>query len=75
MAKKLDEIQNNMHIMTSIEQCLGVNALAVEDLVEDSRQTMRESTSPFINLDESENLILTKQQWMTLSKKSYKVQE
>jgi hypothetical protein len=47
--------------MTSIEQCLGMNALAAEDLVEDSRQNMGESTSAFVDLDESENLMLRKQ--------------
>jgi hypothetical protein len=77
--EKLDEVKNvrrflraaparHMQIVTSIEQCLDLNTLTVEDLVGRFKAHDERIRLSFDDPDQSEHLMLTKQQWMTLSK-------
>ncbi|KAK1660307.1 hypothetical protein QYE76_048469 [Lolium multiflorum] len=77
--EKLDEVKNvrrflraaparHMQIVTSIEQCLDLNTLTVEDLVGRFKAHDERIRLSFDDPEQSEHLMLTKQQWMTLSK-------
>jgi hypothetical protein len=77
--KKLDEVKNArrflhatpahyMQIVTSIEQCLDLNTLTVEDLVGRFKAHDERIRLSFGDPEQSDHLMLTKQQWMTLSK-------
>ncbi|KAK1664293.1 hypothetical protein QYE76_052452 [Lolium multiflorum] len=77
--ERLDEVKNvrrflraaparHMQIVTSIEQCLDLNTLTVEDLVGRFKAHDERIRLSFDDPDQSEHLMLTKQQWMTLSK-------
>jgi hypothetical protein len=79
--EKLDEVKNirrfsraaparYMQIVMSIEQCLNLNTLMVEDLVGRLKAHDERIRLSFGDPEESEHLMLTKQQWMTLSKEA-----
>jgi hypothetical protein len=79
--EKLDEVKNvrrflraaparYMQIVTSIEQCLDLNTLTVEDLVGRFKAHDERIRLSFGDTEESEHLMLTKQQWLTLSKEA-----
>jgi hypothetical protein len=59
-----------MQIVTSIEQCLDLNTLTVEDLVGRFKAHDERIRLSFGDPEESEHLMLTKQQWMTLLKEA-----
>jgi hypothetical protein len=69
--KKLDEVKNvRRFFVTSIEQCLHLNTLTVEDLVRRFKAHDERTRLSFGNPEQGEHLMLTKQQWMTLSKEA-----
>jgi hypothetical protein len=79
--EKLDEVKNvrrflraalahYMQIVTSIEQCIDLNTLTVEDLIGRFKAHDERIRLSFGDPEESEYLMLTKQQWMTLSKEA-----
>ncbi|KAK1696947.1 hypothetical protein QYE76_013644 [Lolium multiflorum] len=77
--QRLDEVKNvrrflraaparYMQIVTSIEQCIDLNTLTVDDLVGRFKAHDERIRLSFDDPEQSEHLMLTKQQWMTLSK-------
>jgi hypothetical protein len=79
--EKLEEVKNvriflraaptrYMQIVTSIEQCLDLNTLTVEDLIGRFKAHEERIRLSFGDPEESEHLMLTKQQWVTLSKEA-----
>jgi hypothetical protein len=79
--ERLDEVKNirrflhaaparYMQIVTSTKQCLDLNTLTIEDLVGRFKAHDERIRLSFGDPDQSEHLMLTKQQWMTLSKES-----
>ncbi|KAK1649271.1 hypothetical protein QYE76_067076 [Lolium multiflorum] len=77
--ERLDEVKNvirflraaparYMQIVTSIEQCLDLNTMTVDDLVGRFKAHDERVRLTLGDPDKSEHLMLMKQQWMTLSR-------